>query len=169
MKTQCRQVTRIQDTFSIHLDAESMSSVIDYFQSIFICNFLNSFSITWLSVYMHRHNSGSIGSDSCFNLIRVNIARSRIYINKYRLNAIPPQTMGSSNKTIRSSNYFTLNTQCLQSSDKGESTIGKQTKIRDFQISRQLFFELSMKGSIVCNPFAGIYVSNHLLKLFQRR
>ncbi|MNR10443.1 hypothetical protein D3C85_1266950 [compost metagenome] len=66
-----------------------MGGIINYFQAIVICNFLNSLDITRIGVTMHRHNSSGAGSDSRFNLGRVDIKGGRVYIDKNWFQSVP--------------------------------------------------------------------------------
>ena len=112
MKAQCRHITCIQNRFSLSLHPKCMSSIIDYLQSVFICYLLNALSITRIPIHMHWHNGCSIRSYSHLYLIRVKITGYRVYVYKYRFDAIQPQRMCSSNKTERRGYYLSCNTHC---------------------------------------------------------
>ena len=108
MKTEGAHITRIENAFSVHFNAKSMSSIVNNLQSIFVCYFLK------LALVSQGLPYTCTGSDSCcvrsnghLYFVRVYVSRFGVNIYKYGFNAVPPKRVGSSDKTIRSCYHFT--------------------------------------------------------------
>ena len=145
-----------------------MCSIVNNLKSVLISNLLNAFGVARFTITMNRHNCRCSRCDGCFNLIRINVASSRININEYRFTVIPPNRVSSCNKTIRGSNDFTCNAKCLKSSHQGKRTICKEANIRYMEIFGQSIFELLVILSHVSNPLTVpnlLKLSSKMLKI----
>ena len=56
-------------------------------------NLLYPLGVTGLAIYMYWHYSRGLRRNGSLYLIGVNITCSRVYIHKYRLYTIPPQSV----------------------------------------------------------------------------
>ena len=108
-----------------------------YLQSVLVGYFLDAFRIAGLAVDMHGHDGRGLGSNGCLNLVWVYIASFRVYVYKHRLDAVPPQGMGSGHKAVGGGNDLARNAQGLQSTYQRQGAVGEQADIRHFQILAQ--------------------------------
>ena len=154
MEAQSGHITSRQDAFTVHLHTESMGCIVNHFQSVFIGNPLNTFHVTGLSIYMNGHDCRCFRSNGSFYFIRINVAGCRVNVHKHRLDAIPPNRMGSGNKTVRSGNDLARNAERLQGGYQRQCPIGKQADIRHFQVLTKCLFQLLMIMTVVSNPLA---------------
>ena len=169
METECAQITGIEYTLTINLYSKCMSSIINHFQAILVGNLLYPLGVTGLAIYMYWHYSRGLRRNGSLYLIGVNITCSRVYIHKYRLYTIPPQSVSRSNKTIGSSNNLACYTQCLKSCYQRQSAISKQTYIRHLQINSQFLFKLLVKRTIIGYPFTCPNLLEHFIKIIKIR
>ena len=74
---------------------------------------------------MHRHDGGGLRRDGCFDLVRVEVERNRVNVDKHRLDAVPQQRMRGRNKGIGRGDHFAGDTQRLQGGDQRYRAVGE--------------------------------------------
>ena len=129
-----------------------MGSIINDLQTVFVRYRLDTLCITRLAINMYRHNRRCLGGYCRFYFVRVNVTSFRVNIHEYRLDSIPPQSMGGSYKAIRSCYHLTSNTQCLQSTHQRQCAVGEKTDIRHLQIFTQGFLQFLMIMTVIGQP-----------------
>ena len=169
MKTQRRHITGFQYGVSIYFHTKRMSCIINHLQTIFVCNLLYPNSITRFSIYMNRHYCRRFRRNRRLNFLRIDIARLRLYIHKYRFNPIPPQRMCCCHKTVRCRYHFPGNPQRLQCRNQRQCPVGEQTDIRHFQIFSQSLFQQLMVMPVIRQPFPLPNVTQAGYQFVQRR
>ena len=83
-----------------------MSSIIDDFQMMAFCDFLNCIGIAEISIHMDRHDgTGPIG-DQCLDLFRIHRVIICLDIAEYRPQAISDNCMSGGDECERSRDDF---------------------------------------------------------------
>ena len=75
-----------------------MRSIVDDFQIVGVGDLLYAFHIAGMSVAMHRHDGSGLRRDGGFDLVRIEVECVRVDVHEHRLNTVPQQGMGGSDK-----------------------------------------------------------------------
>ena len=167
METQGGHVALIEDALAVHLDAKGMGGVIDDAQAIFVGNRLNLSGSAGLSIDVNGHDRRCARGDGRLDAIRIDAARCRVDIYKYRLDAIPPNGMGGGDKAVRRGNDLATDVKRLQRRNEWQSTIGEQADVRHLEVVTQCLFQPFVERAVIGNPLAVPNLAEHLVELVE--
>ena len=85
MEAEYTHISKICHAFSFVSLTEGMCRIIDYIQPMLFCNAFNSFHITYIAIYMHRHYSFGIFCYKLFYFFRIYCKIVFLDITKNRL------------------------------------------------------------------------------------
>ena len=83
---------------------------------------------------MHRHDSRCARRDGSLDAVGVDAASCRVDINKYRLDAVPPQRVCRGNKTVWRSDDLTANVEGLERRNQRQRPVSEQADIRHLKV-----------------------------------
>ncbi|EJW89466.1 hypothetical protein EVA_22429 [gut metagenome] len=146
-----------------------MCRIVDDFQSVLICNFLDALGVARLTIDVYGHDGCRVRSNCSFNLVGVDIAGGRIDVYKYWFATVPPDAVGGSHKAIGCCDDFSSDAQCLQGCQQRKGSVGEETYIGNSQIFCEFFFQLLVEIAIVGDPFAVPNLLENLVKFVEVR
>lgn len=88
MKTHDRHIVVVQYRLVIKRYAEGVAGVVDNSHAVSGGYFLDTFHITWVTVYMHRQDGRSFRCNGRFDFVGIQGECIRFYINENRFNII---------------------------------------------------------------------------------
>ena len=129
METERAHVAGFEYGFSIDLDAECVGGIVDDFEPVNICDFLDALCVARGTVYVDGHNRSCLRCNGRFDFFWIDVARFFFDIHKYGFESVPPNGVRCCNKTIRRRDNFTCNAHGLQCRDEGQGAVCKQAEV----------------------------------------
>ena len=130
MEAERRHVAGIDDGLPVFPYAKGMRRIINNLQAVSVGYLLYPLRLAGLAVDMHGHDGSGLGSDCRLYLLGVDIPRLRVDVDKHRLDAVPPQGMRGSHKTIRSGYHLPRDVHGLKRTNQWQRAVGKQADVR---------------------------------------
>ena len=167
METQSGHVALGEYALAVHLDAKGMCGIINDAQAVLVGNCLNFSSSAGLSIHVHGHDGRCARRDGSLDTIGIDAARRRVDIDKYGLNAVPPNGMGGGNKAVGCGDDLATDVKRLQRRDEWQSAVGEQADVGHLEVVTQRLFQPLVERAVIGNPLAVPYLAEHLVELVE--
>ena len=114
METERAHVACLQDGFPIDGHSERMGGIVDNFETVNVCNFLDALCIARRAIDVHWHDGRGVRRDGGFDFFWIDVSRFFVNIDKHGLETVPQDGMSCRDKTVRSRDDFAGNFHRLQ-------------------------------------------------------
>lgn len=146
-------VAGIEQRYTVLFDTESVGSIVDDAEAIFVGDILNSLGVAWLAIDMYGHDGSSARGDGGFNLVGVEAAGGPVDVDEYGFDAVPPQCVGGGDETIGGGDDLAADMEGLKGCDERQRAVGEKTHVGYFEVFGKGLFQLFMERTIIGNPF----------------
>ena len=111
-----------------------MGGVVYHLQAVLVGNGLYGLRIHWPAVAVHGHDGRGLRRDGSFDFVRVHATGALLDVHEDGLAAVPPNAVGRGHETIGRGDDLTRDSQCLQSGQQRQRTVGEQADIRHLEV-----------------------------------